>query len=293
MKSNKTISTIFLLAFFFGTSNSLLYAKDKPAYKIFTGDGKEVDYDQMIKGLLKNQVIFFGELHNNSIAHWLQLEVTTSLYDEKKDQLILAAEMFEADDQIIIDEYLGGKISPKTLKAEAKLWDNYETDYKPLLDFAKANQLKFVCANIPRRYANLVYNDGIQALDALSEEAKKYIAPLPIPYDGDLLCYKEIVPNAGGHGGENLPKSQAIKDATMGWFLSKYVTKNSTVIHFNGSYHSDREQGAAWYVKQYSPGVSIGSITTKEQKDINKLEEENKNMADFIIVVPENMTKTY
>lgn len=272
---------------------SLLMAKDKPAYKIFTAEGKEVDYDQMVKTLVKNQVIFFGELHNNAIAHWLQLELTTSLFDEKKQNLILAAEMFEADDQLIIDEYLAGKISVKTLNAEAKLWDNYETDYKPLLDFAKANALKFICANIPRRYANLVYNEGIQALDNLGDEAKKYIAPLPMPYDGELTCYKEIVANAGGHGGENLPKSQAIKDATMGWFISKHITKDNIVLHFNGSYHSDREEGAAWYVKQYKSGVTIGSITTKEQKDINKLADDHKNMADFIIVVPENMTKTY
>lgn len=270
-----------------------VFSKDKPAYKIFTGEGKEVDYDQMMKGLMKNQVIFFGELHNNAIAHWLQLEVTMSLFEEKKQNLVLAAEMFEADDQLIIDEYLAGKLSVKTLSAEAKLWDNYETDYKPLLDFAKSNSLKFIGANIPRRYANLVYNEGIQVLDNLNEEAKKYIAPLPIPYDGELTCYKEIVANAGGHGGENLPKSQAIKDATMGWFISKNLVKGQTVLHFNGSYHSDREEGAAWYVKQYVSGVTIGSITTKEQKDIDKLADENKNMADFIIVVNENVTKTY
>lgn len=268
-------------------------AKDKPAYRIFTGEGKEVDFDQMMKGLGKNKVIFFGELHNNPIAHWLQLEVTMSLFEEKKQNLILAAEMFESDDQLIIDEYLQGKISEKTLKDEAKLWPNYDTDYKPLMDFAKTNKLAFICANIPRRYANLVYNKGIAALDSLTEEAKKYIAPLPILFDAELTCYKEIVANAGGHGGENLPKSQAIKDATMGYFISKYLNKLTQIIHFNGSYHSDREEGAAWYLKQYDATVSIGSITTKEQADIKDLAEENKNTADYVIVVPENMTKTY
>ena len=283
---------ILILLVLLAIVNSLS-ARDKPAYKIFTSDGKEVDFDQMMKGISKNQVIFFGELHNNSIAHWLQLEVTMSLFEEKKKNLILAAEMFESDDQLIINEYLQGKLSEKTFKDEAKLWPNYDTDYKPLMDFAKTNGLAFICANIPRRYANLVYNKGLAALDSLDKEAMKYIAPLPMLYDGELTCYKDIVANAGGHGGENLPKSQAIKDATMGWFISKYLSKDVQIIHYNGSYHSDREEGAAWYLKQYTPGVTIGSITTKEQADIKKLDDENKSTADYIIVVPENMTKTY
>lgn len=286
---------VFLFCFvlsFVSITNSI-YAKDKPAYQIFTSDGKEVDFDKMMKELSKNQVIFFGELHNNPIAHWLQLEVTSALFADKKKDLVLAAEMFESDDQLIINEYLQGKISDKTLKDEAKLWPNYDTDYKPLMDFAKTNGLQFICANIPRRYANLVYNKGLAALDSLTDEAKKYIAPLPMPYDAELTCYKEIVANAGGHGGENLPKSQAIKDATMGWFISKYLGKNTQIIHYNGSYHSDRGEGAAWYLKQYLPKTSIVTVTTKEQADISKLMDENKNTADFIILVPENMTKTY
>jgi uncharacterized iron-regulated protein len=285
--------TTLLLALFSLYVSTQLWAIDKPAYTIFNSEGKEVDYDQMVKSLKKNQVIFFGELHNNPIAHWLQLELTTSLYEEKKQNLILAAEMFEADDQLIVNEYLKGKITDKTFNDEAKLWSNYSTDYKPLMDFAKNNGLAFICANIPRRYANLVYKSGIATLDSLDNEAKKYIAPLPMPYDTSLACYKEIVANAGGHGGENLPKSQAIKDATMAWFIYKALDAAKQVLHFNGSYHSDHKEGIAWYLKQYMPSVTIGSISTKEQTDIKKLADENKGMADFIIVVPENMTKTY
>ena len=106
---------------------------DKPAYKIFNAEGKEVSYEDMVKELSKNEVNFFGELHNNPIAHWLQLQLTKEFYQSKKDKLVLAAEMFEADDQIIMDEYLTGAISEKSFKDEAKLWPNYETDYKPLV----------------------------------------------------------------------------------------------------------------------------------------------------------------
>lgn len=97
----------------------------------------------------------------------------------------------------------------------------------------------------------------------------------------------------GGHGGENLPKAQAIKDATMAYFIHKNLKNNSLFIHFNGSYHSDNFEGIFWYLKQLNTELKIKTISTVEQNSIEKLEVSNKNKADFIIAVPENMIKTY
>jgi uncharacterized iron-regulated protein len=267
--------------------------EDKAAYKIYNSEGKEVDYSDVIKELSKKEVNFFGELHNNPIAHWLQLQLTKDFYEAKKEKLVLAAEMFESDDQIIMDEYLSGKISEKSFKDEAKLWPNYETDYKPLVEFAKLNKLAFVCANVPRRYASIVYRGGLEKLDSLDAGGKADIAPLPIEYDGTVNCYKQMLEGAGGHGGDNLPKAQAIKDATMAWFISKAMKTDGMVFHFNGSYHSDNGEGIIWYLKKYKPEVKVGTITTVLQTDLSKLADENKGKADFIIVVPEDMTTTH
>lgn len=78
-------------------------------------------------------MVFFGELHDNPIAHWLELEITKDLYSEKGKNLILAAEMFETDNQIMIDEYYSGSIKESSFEGEVRLWSNYKTDYKPLL----------------------------------------------------------------------------------------------------------------------------------------------------------------
>ncbi len=283
------ICTILLMSFSYQSSKK----DEKPAYKIYTSEGKEVDYSDMVKGLARNEVNFFGELHNNPIAHWMQLQLTKEFYEQKKEKLVLAAEMFEADDQIIMDEYLSGKITETSFKDEAKLWPNYATDYKPLVEFAKTNKLAFVCANVPRRYASIVYKKGLEKLDSLTDEAKKSIAPLPIEYDGNVKCYKDMLEMSGGHGGENLPKAQAIKDATMGWFVSQAVKKDGMVLHFNGSFHSDNGVGIIWYLKKYKPEVKVGTVTTVLQSDLGKLDDEYKGKADFIIVVPEDMTTTH
>lgn len=270
----------------------LSFKADKKAYELFDINGKVATYEQLLKSVKEADIVLFGELHDNPIGHWLQLELTKDLYESKKSNLVLGAEMFEADDQIAINEYLQSKISDKTLKDEVKLWNNYDTDYKPLLNFAKANNLKFVAANIPRRYANLVYNKGIEKLDSLDSEAKKWIAPLPMKYDANLKCYKDIFESAGGHGGQNLPKSQAIKDATMAYFILKNWSKGKTFIHYNGSYHSNFHQGIEWYLKQENASLKIVTIGSTEQPSVDGLDKESIGLADFIICTPESMTKT-
>ena len=196
----------------------------------------------------------------------MEQELAKDLYADKKENLVLSAEMFEADDQITVDEYLSGAVTEKTLKEEAKLWTNFPSDYKPLLDFAKKNKLKFIAANVPRRYANMVYSKGLEKLDSIEPEAKRWIAPLPIQYDATLKCYADIFKAAQGHGGQNLPKAQAIKDATMAYFILKNSSSGKTVIHFNGSYHSDWHQGVEWYLKKAKPALKVLTIASIEQR---------------------------
>ena len=129
---------------------------DKEAYQLFNIKGGKEKYKALLKDALDADIVFFGEQHNNPISHWMQLELTQDLYAEKQDNLLLGAEMFEADNQLLIDEYLSGKIREKNFEQEARLWKNYKTDYKPLLEFARENNLRFVATNIPRRYASVV-----------------------------------------------------------------------------------------------------------------------------------------
>jgi len=278
-------SVIFLL------SISSAIGQENGAYTIFDSKGKKVKYSKMLKTLDASQIILFGEYHDNPISHWLQFEVTSALL--KDNQLVLGAEMFEADNQGELNQYLAGEIDAQALDTLARLWPNFKTDYKPLVDIAKDNKLKFVATNIPRRYASMVFKGGLEALDTLSEEEKSWVAPLPIAYDSELPGYIEMLAMMGGHGGENLPKAQAAKDATMAHFILANYTSKQTFIHFNGAYHSNNYEGILWYLKQAQPELNYATISTVSQADISKLEAENKGIADFIICVDENMTSTH
>lgn len=275
----------------------LAFKSDKPAYVIHTSAGKQINYSKMVKELSDYDVIFFGELHNDPIAHWLQLELATSLFSEKGASLKVGAEMFETDNQLIIDEYLAGSIKESNFEAEVKLWKNYQTDYKPLLTFAKTNNLRYIATNVPRRYAAMVSSGGFEALETLADESKAYIAPMPFDYDPEVKCYKDMLTMGGGamggHANTNLPKAQALKDVTMAWSIAGNMNAGDVFLHLNGSYHSNRHEGIVWYLKRFRPELKIAVINLVLEDNPEVLSYENRETADYIIAVPKTMTRTY
>src|SRR5690606_7516989 len=123
---------------------------------------------KLLKASEKSDLILFGEFHDNPISHWLQLELTQDVHQKKP--IVMGAEMFERENQEALNKYLNGEINQKGLDTLARLWNNYKTDYKPLVDFAKSKKIPFVATNIPRRYASMVYRGGFEVLDTLSLE---------------------------------------------------------------------------------------------------------------------------
>jgi len=277
---------------------TLSFRADKPAYKLYDSEGRNAKYEKMIEAVSTADVVFFGELHDNPVAHWLEYEISADLYKIAGDRLIMGAEMFEADNQLLLDEYLLSEYEADKFEAEAKLWKNYKTDYKPLVEFARKNGLPFIATNVPRRYASMVSRGGFEELDSLTAGAKMCLAPLPVSYDPELKCYKDMLsmhgmPGMGGKPNENLPKAQAVKDATMAWFISENLPSGKIFIHFNGSYHSDNYLGIVHYLKLYRPGIKVATITTVLQDDIGELGQESRGLADFIVAIPSTMTRTY
>ncbi|THD69275.1 iron-regulated protein [Robertkochia marina] len=283
------MKNIFLLIAFILTLGQATAQKEP--YRIYNQKGKKVSYKKMLRNMEKSELVFLGELHNDPIAHWLQLEITKDLHS--KEKLVMGAEMFEADNQDAVNQYLSKEIDKKALDTLARLWPNYPTDYAPLLNFARDKGIRFVATNIPRRYANDVYKGGFEVLDSLSEKEKNWMAPLPIAFDPELPTYQKILEMMGGHGSETLVMAQAMKDATMAHFILKNMKKRSIFIHYNGSYHSDFKEGIVWYIKRQKPELEIVTFTTVLQEDISKLEKEHAGKADYILVVDEDMTRTY
>lgn len=266
---------------------------DKPAYRLFDRHGAETRYGAMLDHLTTSAIVLFGELHDNPIVHWLEFEVTKDLFARVGGRLIVGAEMFEADDQIIIDEYMSGMIGEATLAEEAKTWHNYETDYKPIVEFTHDHGIPFIATNIPRRYASLVAVDGLGALEKLVDEAKQWIAPPPIQLDLASPNYPRLleIGKAHGMGGETFFEAQSIKDATMAHFILKYRTPEKLFFHLNGEFHSQAYSGIFWYLTQAQPNLAIVTVNSVEGETLD-FRGDYRDVADYTLVIPQSMTKT-
>ena len=292
----KQLSIILILMCLFQTSQ--LFSQDKPAYVIYSSNGKKTTFEKLVESSENKELVLFGEFHDNPISHWLQLELTKEMYEEVGPHLQLGFEMFEQDQQELLSQYLLGNLTAKQFKDTMRLWPNYETDYAPLIEFAKTNKLFCVASNVQRKYASLLFKKGRKALDTLSLTIKSQMAPIDFIVDTTLSQYKEVYTMGGHMGvnmGMNMVESQAFKDATMAQFImANPGRKDGTVhLHFNGAFHSDFHQGILWYVQQKQANIRVLTISTVTQEDVRKLEKEHLGRADFIICVPESMTRTH
>lgn len=296
MKRNKLIPIIILAIFSFFTVK--VKAEKPEIYTIYDSAGNKKDYKEFIKEIAFFDVVLFGEMHNCPVTHWLEKMVAKELYGIHKNALVMGAEMFESDNQLILNEHLKGIISEERFENEMRLWPNYSTDYMALIDFAKEKRIPFIATNVPRRYARRVKDKGLASLDTLSSEAKNYIAPLPIPYvkNSEQIAFFESMKAMRRHSKSNpewMSQAQAIKDATMAWFIAKHSSKGKHFLHFNGSYHSDSKEGIVAYLKNYNRKLKVGTISTTRQENIEALGEESLERADFIIVISDYFPFSY
>lgn len=289
-----------LLTAFIGVQS--LKAQELKAYQIYNKQQEKVDFTQMMEALSTYDIVLFGEYHNNAILHWLQLKTTKALFTIKKGDLVLGAEMFERDNQAEIEAYLSGEISAEQFQDSARLWKNFKTDYKPLLDFAKENNLKFVATNVPRRYAKIVSHYSLDSLSKLSIIEKSYLAELPIKVDMKTPGYSEMKAIFEKHDmGEekimNFIDAQALKDATMAASILKNHQRKQLFLHYNGDYHSKAYGGIYWYLKKkkaWLKNLKVAVISVHKSKVPELVfPVEEVVPTEFIIVVPSDMTKTY
>ncbi len=256
----------------------------------------EVELEEMVKSLSDYDVIFFGEFHENRILHSLEFELLKMFHSNNKN-LIVSMEMFERDVQPILDKYLSNEISEEEFLKNSRPWPNYETDYKPLIEFAKENKLMVVAANIPRRYANMISKQGLNALDSLSVEEKKFVTKNHIVFEDEYkerfiktmkeeMAHSSKMPKGMKMNFDLIYAAQCIKDDTMAESILKFqrIPPRRKVIHFNGDFHSSKHLGTAQKIQVLEPMLKIAVITPKGCEDELIWEDEDLLEGEFLIL---------
>ncbi len=156
------------------------------AYRVFRADGQAATLDDLVAAMAEADVVFVGEEHDDPVGHYLEAELLQRAYARyghgaAARPVALSLEMFERDVQPVLDEYLAGLITEEHFLKSSRPWNNYESDYRSLVEFARAHRLSVVAANAPRRYVNRVSRLGPASLDTLSAWARTWLPPLPYP----------------------------------------------------------------------------------------------------------------
>lgn len=269
---------------------------------INTSDFSDISMLDLFYNIADADVIVIGEQHNDPVAHHIELEVVKGIA-RLRGTAAVSMEMFERDIQHIVDEYLRDEISEQFLIKDGRAWDNYETDYKPIIEFAKSNNLPVIAANAPRRYIRIVSSKGIDALDNLNPESLKDLAPLPLRFPDTNTYrdkfYEQMQKPVGDvttapHGGQ-MPESvlmrifqaQVLWDATMAYSIGQFYRENPQIpiVHFNGSFHSDHYMGLVGHLKRDYKEMKIITLTVIPTLNFPMIDiKELEGIADFVIV---------
>ena len=304
MKILPCLLTAFILSFAVKVKSQVT----EKNYKIYSvKQAKEVGINDIIEDMKNNDVLFYGEEHNDSVTHYLENKIFESLFQKYQSNMVLSMEMFERDVQPIMNEYLTSEIREKNFKKDARAWSNYR-DYRPMVEFCKTNKLDVVCANAAGRYSNLAGRKGQKALMALPLESKKFFAPLP--YDTasgkyyDKLMGLSHDPNdtakkaapVMGMGGFNLVMAQSLWDATMAYSISEYLKlhKGKKVFQVNGRFHSDEGFAVVNQLKKYNPKVKVLVISSGSNDAFPNIDwNKHIHLGDYIIITDPQVPKTY
>ncbi|WP_316803011.1 ChaN family lipoprotein [Pedobacter nototheniae] len=275
-----------------------IYAQDiNTQYKIYDVKKHQIiSVDNIIADMEKADVLFFGEEHNDSIGHYLEAELLKKLNEKYPKHTALTMEMFHTDVQPILNEYLTGSISEKNFIKESRAWGNYK-DYKPLIEYAKQNNLMVVGGNVATRYSNAVTKDGLDALKNFPKASMQYLPPLPI--DTAVGRYNDkFTETLGGHnmGTMKIYQTQNLWDATMAWSIAKFLKENKgfKVLQLNGRFHSDEKLGTAAKLQKYTPKLRVLNISSFSDAGFNNPDwNKFSSLGDYIIITNPDVKRSY
>ena len=117
--------------------------------------GRDLSFDDLVRRVSSADVVFVGEQHDDPETHRLELAILDAVSRSGRP-VILSLEMFERDVQSLLNEYLAGRLSETDFLARSRPWDRYITDYRPMVELAKAKGWPVIASNIPRPMASAV-----------------------------------------------------------------------------------------------------------------------------------------
>lgn len=232
-------------------------------YQIATPSGDIFPLTDLPDNLINADIILIGEWHTHSAIHRFQTDILKQFITHNIPTT-LSMEQFSRDAQITVDQYLTGEIGEQPFMKQAHAWPNYESDYRPLIEYAKANQLDVIAANAPKPVVQCIGRMGLGYLETLAPQERRYIAKT---VDNSASQYKNKFMASLHHGTpdqtEKQFSAQMSWDETMAESMVDYLKLNpeNKIIHIAGKFHTEGSLGTAASIKKRNPKLKVIVIT--------------------------------
>jgi uncharacterized iron-regulated protein len=255
------------------------------------------DFEAMLADLARADVILVGEQHDDPNTHRLEAAILQGLM-RRSVPISVSLEMFERDVQSSLDAYLAGTMDEQTFLKGSRPWPRYATDYRELVEMARARNWRVIASNVPRRLAADVSKGGQTTLTKLTFEEPGLVAhAVQCPLD---KYYERFAETMGAHPGpgadqkseeekrattERYYLAQCLKDETMAESIASAFELQSgrpgTIVHYNGSFHTDFGTG----VRRRLPGRRVAIVSMMPVEDIDTItpDAEDLQRAEYLV----------
>ncbi|HHF3090158.1 TPA: ChaN family lipoprotein [Vibrio alginolyticus] len=232
-------------------------------YQLYTPSGEHIALSKLPIELQQADAILIGEWHTHAGIHRFQTDMLKQLtsYDRS---LALSMEQFTRDKQPVVDAYLRGEIGEQYLMKQANAWPNYESDYRPLVEFAKQKNLPVIAANAPKSIVRCIGRQGLDYINKLDDDQRMFIAQA---INTGSSPYKEKFMASMHHGKpeqtEKQFAAQVTWDETMAESIVSYLDDNpgAQIVHVAGKFHTEQGLGTAASILSRNPSLKVVVIS--------------------------------
>lgn len=239
-------------------------------YALVDANSQAISLAAMAESLRSSDVIFIGEYHSNHASHLFEMQLFATLHQltrATQRPIVLSMEMFNRDQQKILNDYLAGKIGERYLIEEAPTWKNYRAAYRPLIEYAKQHAIAVVAANAASDIVRCIGRRGADYIDQLEPDKRQAVAEQAF---ADIPGYKDkfmgVMAGANHTANERLQRSylaQLSRDNTMAESIARAYTEtpNSIIVHLSGTFHSEQSLGTVGALKRLQPTLKMSVIS--------------------------------
>jgi uncharacterized iron-regulated protein len=203
-----------------------------PAVEPAVGDiihlptGVKVTADQMYAAVSDARIIYVGETHDNPAAHRLELQILEAVLHRHPGQVSLGMEMFNNEQQAVLDDWVAGKLSEKEfLKASDwyGVWSQDFRYYRDILNLARDHRVPVVALNVTRQVRQKV---GMNDLADLDEATRAQLPEMDLndPYQKAMTTAIYADHSHGGKMLDSFLRIQTLWDESMASNVARHMS---------------------------------------------------------------------